>query len=191
MWSKPAPPSDSGNGTPVSPSSAAFLKRSRGKCPVSSSSFARGRTSDSANSRTLFCSSLCSSVSSRSTVCNSLPAKHTLKFCILARLPGPCESGQRLGETFESSLQVLRVHPRLTRHGHKIRIANPARQRVQVQMPGNAGPCGTAQIHSKVHPVRVVFLPIRAFHDLRQLHHLRQGFRVTQIQFREDRKSVV
>src|SRR5260221_13181487 len=47
------------------PSSAAFLKVSRGKRPVSSSSFASGFTSDSANSRTVFWRSFCSSLSSR------------------------------------------------------------------------------------------------------------------------------
>src|SRR5579863_1679687 len=67
MWSKPAPPSFSGSATPVRPNSAAFVKRSRGKWPVSSSSRARGLTSASANSRTDFCSSNCSSVSSKFT----------------------------------------------------------------------------------------------------------------------------
>src|SRR5580658_6132418 len=65
MWSKPAPPSDSGMAMPVRPSSAALAKRARGKWPVSSSSLARGRTSDSANSRTVFWRRDCSSVRSR------------------------------------------------------------------------------------------------------------------------------
>src|ERR1700683_4556492 len=52
---------------PVSPSSAAFLKVSRGKRPVSSISFACGFTSASANSLTLRCRSCCSSVRSRFT----------------------------------------------------------------------------------------------------------------------------
>src|SRR5215467_4066361 len=68
MWSNAAPPSLSGRATPVKPSSAAMANRSRGKRPLSSSSRVRGLTSDSANSRTDFCSSSCSSVSSRFTV---------------------------------------------------------------------------------------------------------------------------
>src|SRR5271163_768219 len=65
MWSNPGPPSVSGNATPVRPSSAAFLKSPSGKWPFPSFSLASGRTSDSANSRTLFCNSCCSSVSSK------------------------------------------------------------------------------------------------------------------------------
>src|SRR6267378_7114886 len=127
-WSKPAPPSDSGNATPVKPSSAAFLKSSRGKCPVSSSSFASGRTSDSANSRTLFCSSCCSSVSSRSTVSDSRSAKF-LEPGILSRQSRLRESAKRLGEALVGGLQIFRVHASFTGDGHEVRIADPARQR--------------------------------------------------------------
>src|SRR5712691_10011868 len=156
MWSKPAPPSDSGKGTPVSPRSAALLKSSRGKRPVSSSSFARGRTSDSANSRTLFCSSFCSSVSSRSTVAHSRPAKHSFELRILSRLTGLRESGERLGEVFVRGLQIFRVHARLARHGHEVRIPDPARQHVQVQMSSHSRARGAAEIHSQVHPIGLV-----------------------------------
>src|SRR5580700_3622999 len=75
MWSKPAPPSDSGMAMPVRPSSAAFLKVARGKWPVSSSSLASGRTSDSAKSRTVFWRRDCSSVRSRFMGGSSLAQK--------------------------------------------------------------------------------------------------------------------
>src|SRR5712692_8402838 len=65
MWSNPAPPYCSGSAMPVRPSSAALRKVSRGKRPVSSSSRASGFTSELANSRTVCCSSFCSSVKSR------------------------------------------------------------------------------------------------------------------------------
>src|SRR6266700_5380504 len=156
MWSKPAPPSASGSATPVRPISAAFLKSARGKWPVSSSSFANGRTSDSANSRTVFCSSFCSSVSSRSNVANSRQAKHLFEFRILSRPTGVRESGKRLGETFERGLQIFRVHARFGGHRHEVGIADPARQHVQMQVPNHARARGAAQIHSQVHPLGLV-----------------------------------
>src|SRR5712691_13379902 len=187
MWSKPAPPSDSGKGTPVRPSSAAFLKSARGKWPVSSSSFASGRTSDSANSRTLFWSSFCSSVSSRSTVARSHPPKQFLNLCILSRPTGLRESAERLGETLVGSLQVFRVHARLARHRHEVRITDPARQYVQMQMSHHASARGAPQIHSQIHPIGLVIRAQSRFHALRQLHHFveRSGF--AQIQFRNVR----
>src|SRR5437660_4075661 len=153
MWSKPPPPSDSGKGTPVSPSSAAFLKSSRGKCPVSSSSFARGRTSDSANSRTLFCSSFCSSVSSRSTVAHSRSVKHLFELRILSRRSRLRESSEGLGQAFVGGFQIFRVNARFAGYGHEVRITHPARQHVQMQMPNDSRARGTAQIHSQIHAV--------------------------------------
>src|SRR6266436_4534214 len=156
MWSKPAPPSDSGNGTPVSPSSAAFLKRSRGKCPVSSSSFDRGRTSDSANSRTLFWSSFCSSVSSRSTVAHSRSAKHLFELRILPRRSRLRESSEDLGQAFVGGFQIFRVNARFAGYSHKVRITHPAWQHVQMQMPNNARASSAAQVHPQIHPIGFV-----------------------------------
>src|SRR5712664_3427615 len=156
MWSKPAPPSDSGKGTPVSPSSAAFLKSSRGKCPVSSCSFASGRTSDSANSRTLFCNNFCSSVSSRSTVAHFRQVKNLYEFAFYRGSPGFGESGKRFGQTFVSGLQIFRVHARLARDRHEVRITHPSRQNVQMQMSNYACARGAAQVHSQIHPIGLV-----------------------------------
>src|SRR5712692_4919823 len=172
MWSKPAPPSDSGNATPVNPSSAAFLKSSRGKCPVSSSSFASGRTSDSANSRTLFCSSFCSSVSSRSNVSDSFSAKNRYEYGIRARLAHALRSGKRLRESFVSCRKIFRVYTRLSDYGHEIRIAHPARQDVQMQMSHHPSPRSAPQIHSQVHSIGFVILAQNFFQTLRQPHHL-------------------
>src|SRR6266851_5696580 len=187
MWSKPAPPSDSGNGTPVSPSSAAFLKRSRGKCPVSSSSFARGRTSDSANSRTLFCSSFCSSVSSRSTVAHSCSAKHLFELRILSRRSRLRESSESLGQAFVGGFQIFRVNARLAGYGHEVRIAHPAWQHVQMQMPNDARTRGAAEIHSQIHAVRLIAGAQSRFHALRELHHLAERRSIAQVQFRNVR----
>src|SRR5260370_30784199 len=186
-WSKPAPPSDSGKGTPVSPSSAAFLKSSRGKCPVSSSSFASGFTSDSANSRTLFCSSFCSSVSSRSTVARSHPPKQFLNLCILSRPTGLRESAKRLGQTLVRCFQIFRVHARLARHRHEVRITDPARQYVQMQMSHHARARGTPQIHSQIHPIGFVVHSQSRFRALRKLHHLAERRCIAPIQFRNVR----
>src|SRR5260370_14327088 len=187
MWSKPAPPSDSGNGTPVSPSSAAFLKSPRGKWPVSSSSFASGRTSDSANSRTLFCSSCCSSVSSRSTVAHSHSAKHLFELRILSRRSRLRESSERLGQAFIRSFQSCRVNAGFARYGHEVRLAHPAWQHVQMQMPNDARTRGAAEIHSQVHAIGFVAGTQRCFRALRKLHHLAERRSIAQIQFRNVR----
>ena len=70
----PAPPCSSGTLTPARPSSAAWSKNARGNSPDSSISLARGRTTSSANRRTVSCSSFCSSVSSilMAFLCESL-----------------------------------------------------------------------------------------------------------------------
>src|SRR5467141_739819 len=184
IWSKPAPPSASGNATPVSPSSAALRKSSRGKCPVSSFSFASGRTSDSANSRTLFCSSFCSSVSSRSTVAHSRSAKHLFELRILSWLIGLRESAKRLGKTLVGGLQVFRVHARLAGHRHEVGITDPTRQNVQMQMPNDAGARGALHIHPQIHPIRLVIRSQNGFHAVRQSHDFIQRPRFAQTQFR-------
>src|SRR5712692_8427347 len=187
MWSKPAPPSDSGNATPANPSSAAFLKSSRGKCPVSSSSFASGRTSDSANSRTLFCSSFCSSVSSRSTVAYSLLIERLFESCILSRRTGLRESSKGLGKTFVGGLQVFRVHSRFAGYGHEVRIAHPPRQDVQMQMSDHARAGRAAQIHSQIHAIGFVAGAQSCFRALRELHHFAERRCIAQTQFRNVR----
>src|SRR5260370_17878221 len=139
--------------TPVNPSSAALRNVSCGKCPVSSSSFASGFTSESANSRTLFWSSFCSSVSSRSTVARSHPPKQFFDLCILSRPTGLRESAERLGETLVGSLQVFRVHARFARHRHEVRITDPAPQYLQFHISDHASARGAPQIHSHIHPI--------------------------------------
>src|SRR5208337_305877 len=166
-WSNPAPPHSSGNATPVSPSSAAFLNSSRGKCPVSSNSFASGRTSISANSRTLFCSSFCSSLSSKFTATPCQPSQGRGS-------ASRNSSGQRLPQLIKRGLQFLRLHPRFPRHGHEIRIPNPTRQHVQMQMSRHAGAGRLPQVHAQVHSVRPVIRTESRLHSLRQLHHFLQ-----------------
>src|SRR5258708_12286766 len=124
-WSKPAPPSASGNAMPVSPSSAAFLKSSRGKCPVSSSSFASGLTSDSANSRTLFCSSSCSSVSFRSKdVFSARKPARNLGSAFYATVRACC-SEEGLAKPVVSCSQILRMDAGLPSPRNEVQVAYP------------------------------------------------------------------
>ena len=58
----PEPPYSAGQTTPMSPSSPSFVKTSRGNSCFSSHSRACGPISASANSRTVFLRSCCSSV---------------------------------------------------------------------------------------------------------------------------------
>ena len=52
--------------------------------------------------------------------------------------------------------QVLWQHSRLADGGHEIRIADPPRHDVHVDMIGNAGSGGAAQVHSNIEALRVV-----------------------------------
>ena len=65
-WSvvPPAPPTSSGNGIPIQPSSPILATSSYGNAFVRSSSSATGATSERAKSRTVLCSSFVSSSSS-------------------------------------------------------------------------------------------------------------------------------
>src|SRR5580700_481073 len=188
MWSKPAPPSDSGMAMPVRPSSAAFLKLSRGKWPVSSSSLASGRTSDAANSRTVFSSSACSSVRSRFMCRSSLAQKKkkiytegTEKNRLRRRL------GEGLAQALIRNFEFFGVNTGLARHGHEVGIAEPAGQDVKMQMAGDAGSCCAAQVHAEIHTVGLVIC-LESFLDaLRKLHHLAECFGITQAQFRDVR----
>ncbi len=76
--------------------------------------------------------------------------------------------------TFVRCLQFLRMHPRLSRDRHEIRIAEPARQGMQVQVSSNARPRRFSQVHSQVHSVGLVIPAERIFHALRQFHHFLQ-----------------
>src|SRR6266849_6792912 len=183
MWSKPAPPSSSGKATPVRPSSAAFLNVSRGKCPVSSSSRASGFTSDSANSRTLFCSNFCSSVSSRFKVVFSAHKPDRRSYSAFYVPVRACCSEEGRAKPVVRGLQIFRVDAGLTSHGHKVRIAGPARQGVQVQVSRHSRSGGAPQIHAKVHSVRFVGRAESRLDALRELHHLFQCLRRAQVQF--------
>src|SRR5260370_24710442 len=181
-WSKPAPPSASGNAMPVSPSSAAFLKSSRGKCPVSSSSFASGLTSDSANSRTLFCSSFCSSVSSRSKdVFSARKPTRNVDSAFCATVPA-CGSEEGLAERVVSCSQIFRMDAGLTSHRHEVRVADPTRQCMQMQMSCHSSSRSAPKIHAQVHTIRFVICLKRFLHALRQLHHFFQRLWFAQIQ---------
>src|SRR5215470_13407240 len=163
MWSNPAPPSASGMAKLVNPSSPALRKFSRGNRPVSSSSLAMGFTSDSANSRTLFWRSLCSSLSSRFTA-----ALRDLASSL-------CEG---LAQPFVGGLQLFRMHAGLGGDGHEVCVTEPARQRVHVQVSGDSCAGGAAKIHAQVHSVRLVYRPIGTLHTLRKSHHFGKRIRV-------------
>src|ERR1700674_2890061 len=158
MWSKPAPPSDSGNATPVRPSSAALRNVSRGKFPVSSISRASGFTSFSANSRTVRCSSFCSSFNSRFngllrriSAARESRAQRPAKFCI------------RRGKVF-------RFQARFADRSHEVCVASPSGQQMHVQMIGDARAGRTAQIHAEVVSFGMIDRIERRLHALRKLH---------------------
>src|SRR5271154_3410215 len=164
MWSKLAPPSDSGRAMPVRPSSAAFLKVAWGKWPVSSSSLASGRTSDSANSRTVFWRRDCSSVRSRFMGGSSLAQKMEKDLHRGHRErrgrreekthPQKTRVGHRRfawndkvvlrlgGEGFVEPLirnaELLGVDTGFSDHGHEIGIAEPAWESMKMEVAGDA-----------------------------------------------------
>src|SRR5205085_4130964 len=77
-------------------------------------------------------------------------------------------SSERLGKPLVGGLQIFRVNARFARHRHEIRIANPARQHMQVQVPGDSCARRAAKIHAQVHAVRLVLFAVNGFETLRE-----------------------
>src|SRR5580692_3111536 len=184
---------------PVRPSSAAFLNVACGKCPVSSSSLASGRTSDSANSRTVFWRRDCSSVRSRFMGGSSLAQKVEKdlhrgrgghgeeKSRLLASLGMTAFrmtlGGQGFAEALIGDAEVFGVNAGFSGDGHEIGIAEPAREGVEVEMADDACACGAAEVHAEIHAVRLVICLEGFFHALGQMHHFAEGIAIAQIQF--------
>src|SRR5712691_1281349 len=142
MWSKPAPPADSGKATAVNPSSAALRKFSCGKRPVSSSSRASGFTSLSANSRTVRCSSFCSSLSSRFNA--PLPVKtcqgERKVYLSIGVNPNVQASRAQGAAKFRvRRCQFFGLKTRFANRGHEICVAGPSREQVHMQVTGDSG----------------------------------------------------
>src|ERR1700674_3292991 len=148
MWSKPAPPSDSGSATAVRPSSAALRNVSRGKCPVTSISRASGFTSFSANSRTVRCSNVCSSVSEKFN-------GGSWNDVAPVRRGGRALLSQSLAQFRVGRGKLFRLEARFAHRGHEIRVAGPAGHEMHMEMMGNAGAGRGAQIHARVDAVRM------------------------------------
>src|SRR5580698_5758476 len=184
---------------PVRPSSAAFLNVACGKWPVSSSSLASGRTSDSANSRTVFWRRDCSSVRSRFMGGSSLAQKVEKdlhrgrgghgeeKSRFLASLGMTAFrmtlGGQGFAEALIGDAEVFGVDAGFSGDGHEIGIAEPAREGVEVEMADDACACGAAEVHAEIHAVRLVICLEGFFHALGQMHHFAEGIAIAQIQF--------
>ena len=84
-------------------------------------------------------------------------------------------------------LQRLRQNPRLAHHRHEVRIRHPARQDVHVDVSGDAGAGGFADVHAQVDAVGVVEFAQDCLHALRQRHHFIRGFWRELLQFVEVR----
>ena len=54
---------------------------------------------------------------------------------------------------------------------HEIGIAEPARQRVKVDVTGDAGAGGAANVHAQIHAVRLIGCGEGFLDALRELHH--------------------
>src|SRR5215471_15054669 len=88
---------------------------------------------------------------------------------------------QRIAETLVGCTQFLGMHPRFASHGHKIRIAIPPRQHMQMQMPRNAGARSPAEVHPEVDSVGFVSRAEDGLHLLCQGHDFLEGTGLAQM----------
>src|SRR6267378_3775623 len=63
------------------------------------------------------------------------------------------------------------MNARFPAYGHKVGVPKPARQHVQMHMASDARASSATQIHSQIHPIRLVIRAKRSLHTLRKLHH--------------------
>lgn len=85
-------------------------------------------------------------------------------------------AGKPFPEALAGGFEVLGEDAGFGDGGHKVGIADPAGQDVEVQVPGYASACCLAEVHAQVHAVR----PVERRHDalglLGKIHQLMGGF---------------
>src|SRR5258708_36032619 len=79
------------------------------------------------------------------------------------------------------------MNARFPGYGHKVRVPEPARQHVQMHMAGDARASSAAQIHSQIHPIRLVIGAKGSLNALRQPNHFAQRLRITRSEVRNVR----
>lgn len=87
----------------------------------------------------------------------------------------------------ESRGKILRLKACLCDCGHEIRISDPARQHVEMQMSSDAGACAAAKIHAQVIALRMINTGKRLLHVLRKTHHFPEGLGIAFRKFRNMR----
>src|SRR5437899_9448184 len=90
----------------------------------------------------------------------------------------PGSSAQSAAQSLIGGREFLGLNSRFTYRGHEIRVPDPARQNVQMQVPGDAGSRGPPDVHSEIVSVRAIKICKSFFDPLRQRHHFRESFRL-------------
>jgi len=75
-----------------------------------------------------------------------------------------------LANTLPGGFQIFRQDARLTHYGHEIGVPGPARKHMQMQVSGNSGSGGFAQIQAHVYPAGTIDAPEDGFEALRGVH---------------------
>src|SRR5882762_9753165 len=79
------------------------------------------------------------------------------------------------------------MNARFPAYGHKVGVPKPARQHVQMHMASDARASSATQIHSQIHPIRLVIRAKRSLHTLRKLHHFAERRWITRSEVRNVR----
>ena len=79
---------------------------------------------------------------------------------------------------FESCGKILRLKACLCDCGHEIRIADPARQHVKMQVSGNAGASAASEIHAQVISLRMINAGKGLLNVLRKTHHFPESLSI-------------
>src|ERR1700730_10451581 len=71
----------------------------------------------------------------------------------------------------------------LARDSHKVRIAEPPWQHVQMDVAGNTGTCSASKVHAEIHAVWFVICSIDGLDSLREAHYFAQSIRIASAEF--------
>ncbi len=117
---------------------------------------------------------------SRRLVCSALaPVAGARRMCGVRQRNLFC---QRLADAARGFFQGFRQDASFGDHAHEVGVGHPARQHVHVDVSGDTGSGGLADVHSQIDAIRAIELAEHAFQALGQEDHLGRGLGGQQVQ---------
>ena len=114
-------------------------------------------------------------VCGKAVLTSAPPQDDTSRTGVAEFLSGPLI--KRLPNADVSLVKVFGEHAGFADDAHEIRVGHPAGKHVHVDVSGDAGPGGLADVHAEIDSVGMIELAQDAFHALAEHHHFHGGFR--------------